>query len=218
MRSSMRRSTPMIGDGTQSICAACTAARREKSALSSMAYASLCPSVPAHLDHNLDRIFDPIARVSQCGRQLDQWECVRVDQLRIEPSLPHECCRAMCRALSFAANAKDVDVVAHNIGKVDRDWLMRKRCQTDAAAAIHHPRRSIQRVRSSGTFQNVLHTLAARQALNCGHGILMIHIDHGVSTEALSHLQTTLARTGEDDRLRTQCLGDADPHQPNRSR
>src|SRR5205085_2857092 len=59
-----------------------------------------------------------------------------MDELRIEALLRHQGGGAVRRALAFAANAKDVDVVAHKIGQIDRHRLRRKRREADLPATI----------------------------------------------------------------------------------
>src|SRR5207302_11108958 len=69
-----------------------------------------------------------------------------MDELRIEALLRHQCGGAVRRALAFAANAKDVDVVAHKIGQIDRHRLRRERREADLPATIDHACRLIQRM------------------------------------------------------------------------
>ena len=45
---------------------------------------------PSHLHHHLDRIFDAVACISECGGQLAKRKRVGVDQFRIELPLPHQ--------------------------------------------------------------------------------------------------------------------------------
>jgi hypothetical protein len=100
------------------------------------------------------------------------------------------------RAPALAANSEDVDVVAHNVGKIDRNRLVRKRRETDAAAAVDHPRRLIQRVRGTGTFEDILHPLAAGDPMHRCHGIFIVHVDDGVGAELLAHFQPAFSRAG----------------------
>ena len=54
-----------------------------------------------------------------------------VDLRRVEALLPHEGLGTVRRALAFAANAKQIDVVANDMGDIDRRRLMRECRQTD---------------------------------------------------------------------------------------
>src|SRR5215472_3752402 len=65
------------------------------------------------LHHDLDRVLDPVAGVADRGRHFRQGEGVGVDQLRLEALLCDQRGGAVRRALAFAADAEDVDVVAH---------------------------------------------------------------------------------------------------------
>src|SRR5437879_3190944 len=69
-----------------------------------------------------------------------------MDELRIEALLRHQGGGAVRRALAFAANAKDVDVVAIKMCQIDRHRLRRERREADPPATIDHTRRIVQRI------------------------------------------------------------------------
>src|SRR5262249_44909461 len=92
----------------------------------------------ARLHHDLDCVLDAILGVANCGGQVVEREGMRVDLGGVEPLLAHECFGTMGRALAFAANAIDVDVVAHDLRDVDRRLLVREGGEADFAAAVDH--------------------------------------------------------------------------------
>src|SRR5271168_3735232 len=92
------------------------------------------------LDHDLDRILDALAGIFQRGRQILEREGVGMHLGRVKTLLRHERLGAVRRALAFAADAVDVDVVTHDIGDIDLGGFARKCSQTDTAAAIDHAR------------------------------------------------------------------------------
>src|SRR5580658_9499456 len=102
------------------------------------------PSMP-DLDDDLDRVVDALARIFERGRQLIESEAVGVDELGIEALLLHQSHGAMRGALTFAPDAINIDVVANEVGEIDRDGLMRESGETDAPAAVDHLRRLIHR-------------------------------------------------------------------------
>src|SRR6185437_14486400 len=80
----------------------------------------------ANLHDDLDRIFDALASIADRGRHLGERKSMRVYQLGIEALLRHQRGGAVGRALALATNPEHVDVVAHEIGEVDRYGLSRK--------------------------------------------------------------------------------------------
>src|SRR6266571_8112895 len=80
----------------------------------------------ARLHHHLDRVLDAVLGVADRGRQVVEREGVGVDLGRVETLLRHERPRAVGRALALAADAIEVDVVAHDIGDIDLRRLVRK--------------------------------------------------------------------------------------------
>src|SRR5262250_1193407 len=92
----------------------------------------------ARLHHHLDRVLDPILGVADRGRQVVEREGVGVGLGGIEPLLGHEGLGAVGRALALAADAVEIDVVAHDVGDVDRRLLVRERGEADLAAAVDH--------------------------------------------------------------------------------
>src|ERR1700730_15357278 len=103
-----------------------------------------CTGVPSGND-DLDRIFDPVARVSQGGRQIGERECVRVNLRRIEALFRHQCHRTAGGTAAFATDAKGADVVFNEMGKIDRGWFMRESGETYLASAIGHVESLIKR-------------------------------------------------------------------------
>ncbi len=70
------------------------------------------------LHHHLDGIFDPVLGIAQRFRQIGHVEGVGVDQRGIETLLPHEGFGPVSGTLALAANAVNVDVVAHQVGNI----------------------------------------------------------------------------------------------------
>src|SRR2546423_2093309 len=95
-------------------------------------------SVLADLHDHLDRVLDALARVADRGGHFGQGKGVGMDQLRVEALLRHQRRGSVSGALALAADAENVDVVAHEIGEVDRHRLRRKGGEADAAAAVDH--------------------------------------------------------------------------------
>jgi hypothetical protein len=60
-------------------------------------------------------------------------------------------------ALAVAADAEDIDVVAHEIAEIDRHRLLRERREANTAAAIDHPRRLVHRRGRARAFADELH-------------------------------------------------------------
>src|SRR5205085_1246813 len=136
--------------------------------------------------------------------------------LRIEALLRHQWGGAVRRALAFAANAKDIDVVAHKIGQIDRHRLRRERREADPPATIDHACRLIQRIGRARAFEHILHALPLGQALHRFHRIFAADIDDRVGAELFPHLEASVAGAGQDDGLGAQSLGYADAHEPYR--
>src|SRR5215813_4602094 len=78
----------------------------------------------ARLHHHLDRVLDAVLGVADRGRQVVEREGVGVDLAGVEALLAHESLGAMGRALAFAADAVDINVVAHDVRNVDRRLLV----------------------------------------------------------------------------------------------
>src|ERR1700750_1457906 len=84
-------------------------------------------------------------------------------------------------------------------GKAAREMgppLVRNGRGADAPAAVDHPRRLIQRVRGTGTFEDILHALAAGDPLNRYHGIFIVHVDDGIGAELFAHFQPAFSSAG----------------------
>src|SRR5882762_7001032 len=104
------------------------------------------PALLMHLDDDLDRIVDALARIFDRGGDVCQRKGMRMDELRIKALLLHERARAMSGTLAFAANAEHVNVVAHEVRDIDKRRLMRKRREANAPAAVEHARGLVNRV------------------------------------------------------------------------
>ena len=143
---------------------------------------------------------------------------MRVNDLGVEALLRHQRGGAVRRAPALAADAVNVDVVAHEIGQIDRHLFAGERGETDAAAAIDHPRRLVESVRRARAFQHVLDALASGQPGDSRDGILVAHIDDRVRPEFAAHFQPAVARAGQNNRRGAERLGDRNPHQSDRSR
>src|ERR1700733_851564 len=90
------------------------------------------------LHHHLDGVVDAVLGVADRGRQIVERESVGVDLGGVETLLRHEGFGAMRRALALAADAVEINVVALDVGDVDRRLVVRERGETDLAAAIDH--------------------------------------------------------------------------------
>ena len=123
-----------------------------------------------------------------------------VDLGGVETLLRHESFGAMGRALSFAADAVEIDVVAHQIGHVDRDRLVRKGRKTDFAAAVEHAGGFIHRVGGTRAFDHVVDALAAGQPAHRLDRVFSAHIDDVVGAELAADLKPIVTRAGEDHR------------------
>src|SRR5262252_9899846 len=83
------------------------------------------------LHHHLDRVLDAVLGVADRGRQVVEREGVGVDLSGVEALLAHESFGAMGRALAFAADTRDVDVVAYDLRDIDRRLLVREGREAD---------------------------------------------------------------------------------------
>src|SRR5438270_6939234 len=111
----------------------------------------------ANLHDHLDRIFDALASIADRGRHLGERKGMRVYQLGIEALLRHQRGGAMGRALALAPNPEYVDVVAHEVGEVDRYGLRGECREADPSATVDHARRLVQRVGRARAFEHVLY-------------------------------------------------------------
>src|SRR6516225_6345605 len=148
----------------------------------------------ARLHHHLDRIFDAVLGVADRGRQVVEGEGVSVDLGGVEALLAHEGFGAVGRALAFAADA--VDVVAHDLGDIDRRLLVREGRKADFAAAVDHAHRLVDGV---------------------GRARALEHVVDVVGTELAADLEAVVARAREDNRLRAERLRDGNPEEPDRA-
>src|ERR1043165_1884199 len=92
----------------------------------------------AGFDHDLAGIVDAILGVADRCRQIVERESMGVDLGGLEALLRHEGLGAVRRALALAANAIEINVVAHDVRDIDRCLLMRKRREAHLAAAVYH--------------------------------------------------------------------------------
>src|SRR5690242_6270936 len=144
----------------------------------------------AGLHHHFDRVLDAILGVANGGREIFERERVRVNLGCVEALLVHECFGAVGRALAFAANAVDVDVVAHDMRDIDRGFAVRKRREAYLATAIDHLDRFIERVRSRRAFEHIIDALAAVEPFDgLDHVTLLADVEYMVGAEIESDLQ-----------------------------
>src|SRR5215472_4744606 len=160
----------------------------------------------AGFDHNLDRIVDAILGVTDRGRQIVERESVGMDLGGVETLLRQESLGAVRCAFAFAADAIEVNVVAHDMGDVDRRFGVRERRQAHFAAAIDHIDRLVHRVRRAGAFDDIIDAFTAVEPLDRLDDIFIADIDNVIGAELAADLQPIVARAGEDDRLRAQGL------------
>src|SRR5215470_1147952 len=171
----------------------------------------------ARLHDDLDRVLDAILGVADCGGQVVERKGVRVDLGGVESLLAHECFGAMGRALAFAANAIDVDVVAHDLRDVDRRLLVREGGEADFAAAVDHADSFVDGIGRAGTLEHVVDAFAAVEAAHRLDRILLRHVDHVVRAKVAADPEPVVARPGQDYGLRAERLGDRDTKKPDRT-
>ncbi len=160
----------------------------------------------ARLHHHLDRILDAVLGVADRGRQIVERERVRVDLGGVEAFLGHEGLGAMGRALALAADAVDVDVVAYDVGDVDRGLLVREGGKADLAAAVDHADRLIHRIGRARAFQHIVDTLAAVEPAHRLDRVFLPHVDHVIGPELAPDLEPIVARPGEEHGMGTHRL------------
>ena len=168
--------------------------------------------------NNLDRILDPVLGIAQRLLQIGHVESVGVDQGRIEPLLTHEGLGPVGRRLAFAADAVQVDVVAHQVGDINFIGLCREGRQADLAAAVDHQGCFIEPVRRTGAFDDIVDTFAAGQFAHLRHDVLVAHVDHVIGTQLFADFKPVVARAGQDHWLGAQRLGNGGAHQADRPR
>src|SRR5262249_7180455 len=142
---------------------------------------------------------------------------VGVDLGRVEALLAHEGFGAVGRALAFAADAVDVDVVAHDLGDIDRRLLVREGGEADLAAAVDHADRLVDAVGRARALEHVVDALAAVEPPHRRDCVLPRDVDDVVGTELAADLEPVVARAGEDDRLRAERLRDGNAEEPDRA-
>src|SRR5262245_27975554 len=171
----------------------------------------------ARLHHHLDRIFAAVLGVADRGRQAGEREGVSVDLGGVAALLAHEGFGAVALALAFAADAVDVDVVAHDLGDIDRRLLVREGRKADFAAAVDHAHRLVDGVGRARALEYVVDTLAAVELAHRRDRILAPDVDDVVGTELAADLEAVVARAGEDDRMRAERLRDGNAKEPDRA-
>src|SRR3569833_1361276 len=175
--------------------------------------------VSASLHHYLDGILDALAGVAQSLGKVFERESVRMHLGCVETLLRHERFRTMRGALAFAADAKDVDDVADEMGDIDFGRLAGESREADTATAVDHTRRFVDRVWSTRALDHVIDTLAAVEFARLGNNVfLVVHIDDVIRTQLLADLKAIVARAGENDRLCAERLGNRDAQQADRAR
>src|SRR5215468_9185658 len=169
------------------------------------------------LNHHLDRVLDAVLGVADRGRQVVEREGVGVDLAGVEALLAHERLGAMSRTLAFAADAVDVDVVAHDLGDIDRRLLVREGGEADLAAAVDHAHRLVDGVGRARALEHVVDALAAVEPPHRRDCVVPRDVDDVVGTEFTTDLEPVVARAGEDDRLRAERLRDGNAEEPDRA-
>src|ERR1700674_1127314 len=114
----------------------------------------------------------------------------------VEPLLRHERLGAMRRALAFAADAVDVDVVSYQIGDIDFGRLAREGGQTNAATTIDHARGLVDRFRCPRTFDDIIDALAAIELADGGDRVLVLGVDNVVGAKFEANPKAVVARSG----------------------
>src|SRR5262249_57681319 len=130
--------------------------------------------------------------------------------------LAHEGFGAVGRALAFAADAVDVDVVAHDLGDIDRRLLVREGREADLAAAVDHAHRLVDGVGRARALEHVVDALAAVELAYRRDRVLAPDVDDVVGTELAADLEPVVARAGEADRIPPHALPPRPPHPPPR--
>src|SRR5262252_2771750 len=171
----------------------------------------------ARLHHHLDRIFDAVLGVADRGRQVVEREGVGVDLGGVEALLAHESFGTMGRALAFAADTVDVDVVAHDLRDIDRRLLVREGGEADLAAAVDHAHRLVDSVGRARALEHIVDALAAVEPAHRRDRVLSPDVDHVVGTELAADLEPVVARAGEDDGMRAERLRDGAAEKPDRA-
>ena len=105
------------------------------------------------------------AYFSAVGRSVER-ESVGVDLGRVETLFRHQRHRALRRALAFAADAIDIDVVLDEIGEVGGDGIVRECREADFPAAIGHVDRLLDGGLGAGAFDHVIRADAAGELLD----------------------------------------------------
>src|SRR5579884_3208450 len=112
-----------------------------------------------------------------------------MDQGRVETLLPHVGFGAVRGAATFAANAVEVDIVAHDMGDIDRHLVVSEGCETHPAAAVHHVHGVVDRGGRGRTFHDIVDALAAVEPLHLGHHVgRPPDIDHVIGAELFADL------------------------------
>src|SRR5262245_28829315 len=168
----------------------------------------------ARLHHHLDRVLDPVLGVADRGRQILEWEGMGVDLGGVEALLAHEGFGAMGRALALAADAVEVDIVAHDVRDVDRRFLVRECGKADLAAAVDHADRLVDGVGRARALHDVIDALAAVEPAHGFDRILAPHVDDVVGAELAPDLEPVVAGAGEDDGMGASALATATPSSP----
>src|SRR5262249_56112090 len=121
------------------------------------------------------------------------------------------------RALAFAAEAVDVDMVAHDLRDIDRRLLVREGGKADLAAAIDHANRLVDGVGRARALEHVVDALAAVEPAHGRDRVLAPDVDDVVGTELAADVEPVVARAGEDDRMRAERLRDGNAEEPDRA-
>jgi hypothetical protein len=110
--------------------------------------------------------------------------------------------RTMGRTLALAPDAVDINVIAHNVGYIDRHFLMREGGKANAAAAVDHAHGVVDRAGRGRAFDNVVDAPAAIEFLDGRNDIrLLADVDHSIGAKFEADLEAIIACSGKDYRL-----------------
>jgi hypothetical protein len=107
------------------------------------------------------------------------------------------------------ANAEQIDVVAHDVGDIDRNGLVRE-CQANLAAAVEHARCIVHRARRTGTFDHIVGAEPPVSRRTASTGVFLLHVDHVIGAKLSTDLEPIVAGAGQNHRLRAERLRDRD--------
>src|SRR3954447_5890128 len=98
----------------------------------------------------------------------------------VEALLRHQRHGAPGGAAAFAPNSVGIDIVLHEMREIHRDWIVRKRGETDFPTAIGHVNSLIDRRFGAGALDHIVGADASRKSLYDLNGILVVDIDDAI--------------------------------------